>query len=62
MTYAVGTHIDLRYLNELKPQPKPEADYRTAAYIPGTRVLFVKNLHTKNVLKVTNKLLVVSYS
>jgi hypothetical protein len=63
MLYAVGTHIDLRYLNEQKveqAQVQPEARRQPAGYPVGTKILFVRNLSELTVLKITPKLFVVN--
>lgn len=53
MLYPVGTHIDLRYLND-KPIQKaePKREYKPRLYAVGTRIVFVFMESSQSLLQV----------
>lgn len=53
MLYPVGTHIDLRYLND-KVVKEPDADRRQPMLYPvGTKILFLNYISELSVLNIT---------
>lgn len=54
MLYAVGTYIDLRYMNsENVPAKRTEVKSEHRLYSVGTRIIFLNMIDELSVLKIT---------
>lgn len=53
MLYAVGTKIDLRYMNKVQEKPAPDAARKPTLYPAGTTLSFIKMASGMVVTKIT---------